>query len=78
MTFKKVNKFGFLTARTNLRAGADKRAPVLMVLPKGTEIWVSARVDERKWYMVELKDKNSTLRIKGFIHSDLVAILKFN
>ena len=73
---EKINKFGFLTAGARLRAGRGKNSQILIELPKGTEIWVLAKVTDANWYQVVLKDRNDTLNIRGFIDSDVVAILK--
>ena len=75
-TLKQINKFGFLTAGARLRAARGKNSQILIELPKGTEIWILAKATDDNWYQVELKDRNNTLNIRGFIDSGVVAILK--
>jgi hypothetical protein len=58
-----MNGLGFVTSDANLRSGAGVNSTVILTLPKGTEVQVRGKVEERNWYLVNLTSKRDPEKI---------------
>ena len=74
----KLNGSGFTLKIANLRTKPGTASPVLITLPKGSEIRIIGKVNGKPWLLVTLKTtKNNNLAgLDGFVHSSLIAKLK--